>query len=132
MGVRRLKARPTVKAITRGRPLPASTEFEIHKALVKHLRVRARPDVVWFHVPNAPRNKIQGARLKAMGMLAGAPDLIFLHQGKAFALELKSKTGIRVRPSKFCSRWLAAGGNYCLENSLDGALSCLEHWGIIK
>ena len=113
--------------------MPASTEFEIHKALVKHLRVRARPDVVWFHVPNAPRNKIQGARLKQMGMLAGAPDLIFLHQGRAFALELKAKKG-HPSPSQriFGIRWLAAGGNYCLENSLDGALSYLEHWGIIR
>ena len=66
-------------------------------------------------------------------MLAGAPDLVFLHQGRAFALELKSKKGRQSQAQElFEARWLAAGGNYCLENTLDGALLWLKHWGFIK
>ena len=82
------------------------TEYEIHTALVQHLRLLANPEAVWFHVPNSPRNQIQGARLKRMGMLAGAPDLIFLHNGEAFALELKSaKGGLTDSQRYFRDRW---------------------------
>lgn len=47
-----------------------------------------------FHVPNGGvRSKIEAARLKAMGVVAGVADLIFLYNQKAYVFELKSPTG---------------------------------------
>jgi hypothetical protein len=47
-----------------------------------------------FMVHNTPRNKIDGARLKAMGMVAGVSDMIYLrpHQ-PPLCLEFKTDTG---------------------------------------
>jgi hypothetical protein len=52
-----------------------SLESEIHATVVAHLRLRAKPDVLWLHCPNGERrDKITGAKLKRMGALAGAAD----------------------------------------------------------
>lgn len=55
------------------------TEAELHRSIVKWLRmVHWRIPVIWFSVPNNPRSRVAGQRLKAEGMLSGAPDLVFL------------------------------------------------------
>jgi hypothetical protein len=48
-----------------------------------------------FHVPNGgKRGKIEAMQLKASGVIAGIPDLIFIWKGKMYAFELKTATGI--------------------------------------
>lgn len=42
---------------------------------------------------NTPRNAIDGVKLKAMGLVAGVADMTFLHNNKAYFIELKTKTG---------------------------------------
>ena len=42
---------------------------------------------------NTPRNAIDGVKLKAMGLAAGVADMTFLHNSKAYFIELKTKTG---------------------------------------
>ena len=67
------------------------SEAQVHAAVVAHLRLRAKPDVLFLHCPNGEhRNPITGAKLKRMGVLAGAADLLLWHQGNSFALELKA------------------------------------------
>ena len=47
-----------------------------------------------FHVPNGgTRNKIEAQKLKATGVVAGIPDLIVLHDFKAYGIELKTEIG---------------------------------------
>lgn len=47
-----------------------------------------------FLVHNTPKNKLDGARLKAMGMVAGVSDLVFFApDGQVFAIEVKTETG---------------------------------------
>lgn len=47
-----------------------------------------------FMVHNSPRNAQDGARLRAMGMVAGVSDLLFLApDGQVFAIEVKTDTG---------------------------------------
>ena len=50
-----------------------------------------------FMVHNNPRNKIDGARLKAKGMVSGVSDLIYLNPriGKPQFLELKTDDGVQ-------------------------------------
>jgi len=47
-----------------------------------------------FMVYNNPRNKVSGARLKSQGMIAGAPDLMFLRPfDTPICIEIKTPTG---------------------------------------
>ena len=56
-----------------------------------------------FMVHNTPRNKIDGARLKAMGMVAGVSDMIYLRYDRApLCLEFKTEVG---RQSPEQVRW---------------------------
>jgi hypothetical protein len=60
-------------------------------------------------------------------------DLILLHDGRAFALELKTEQG---RPTAaqmtFISEFRAAGGEASIANGLDQALHALEAWGLLR
>lgn len=47
-----------------------------------------------FHVPNGgTRDKIEAQKFKATGVVAGIPDLIVLHDFKAYGIELKTEIG---------------------------------------
>lgn len=47
-----------------------------------------------FHVNNKARNKIEGNRFKAMGVIPGVSDLIYLKPGgRPIFVELKIETG---------------------------------------
>lgn len=50
----------------------------------------------FFHVPNeGKRGKLEAIRLKAMGVVAGIPDLILVWGGKAYGFEVKTDVGIQ-------------------------------------
>lgn len=118
----------------RKRSLPQPTEAEIHRAVVAQLRLRAAPGVVWFHVPNdGKRSPGTYKRLQAMGLRAGVHDLVFVHRGHFYSLEIKSARG---RPTaeqmRFSSDINAAGGHAMIVNELDRAIRALECWGILR
>lgn len=47
-----------------------------------------------FHVPNGgSRNAREGAKFKAMGVVPGVADLLFIFDGKLYAFELKTDKG---------------------------------------
>ena len=109
-------------------------EERLQKALVQHLMLRAKPGVVWFHVPNgvssSPRT---GARMKAMGLVAGVADLYFLSpDGRSAFLELKAPKNYPTAEQKaFRDRVIAAGARWEWSKDLDHALSVLTEWGIL-
>src|SRR6516225_12043448 len=99
----------------------AQPEAILHRAVVEHLRLRAKPDVLWLHVPNGERrDKVTGAILKRMGVLAGASDLLLWHNGNSFALELKAPRG-RLSDAQldFLARFNDAGGHSACTEGLD-------------
>lgn len=109
-------------------------EQEIHKAVVDHLNVRGLPDVFWFHCPNGgKRNMIEAKIFKALGVLPGVPDIILIHHGKTFGLELKAEKG-RIQPSQrlALARMENAGAKTAVVHSLDEALITLEFWGVLR
>jgi hypothetical protein len=54
-----------------------------------------------FCVNNNPKNAIDGARLKAMGMVAGVSDMIYLRDGlPPLCIELKLPDGIQSKAQK--------------------------------
>jgi hypothetical protein len=63
----------------------------------------AKPETRYklFEVNNNPLNKIDGARRKAMGMIAGVSDLIFLRDElPPLCIEMKDATGKQSQAQK--------------------------------
>jgi hypothetical protein len=109
-------------------------EDSIQRAVCAHLRTRGSPGLVWWHTPNGgKRNRIEAAILKGLGVRAGVSDLIAVHEGKAFALEIKADGG---RPSEaqlqFIDDFQAAGGHAVVAEGLDEALRVLETWKLLR
>lgn len=104
------------------------------RAVIEHLRLRAKPGVVYFHVPNQRRQSPQrGAEWKRQGVLAGVSDLILLHDGKAFALELKAGKGrLSEAQREFMDRWNESGGYAAWASGIDGAVKVLKAWELIR
>jgi hypothetical protein len=115
--------------VSRRRP-----EDAIQRAVFQHLRARAERGVFAFHPANGGyRKPVEAARLKGLGVKAGVPDIIVIHEGKVFALELKTETG---RPTEAQLAAIdainRAGGFATIANGLDAALRCLEAWEILR
>jgi len=116
-------------------------ETELQRALVKHLEARAVPGLVWFHVPqgnklggkiSAKGIAIQGAINKSLGVKRGVSDLVFLHDGKFYAVELKAEGRTPTEDQlKFIDDVNAAGGYACWCAGLDAALRVLEGWRLL-
>lgn len=71
-------------------------EDTLHRAIVRHLEARLEPPWMFWHTPNSGIRRSQnpaafGAYLKAMGQLAGIPDLFVLGPGPVLiGLEVKA------------------------------------------
>jgi len=80
-----------------------------------HLRKRL------FMVHNTPKNAIDGARLRGMGMVAGVSDLIYLRDGlPPLCIEMKDESG---RQSEAQANWQkvaeSVGCTYVIVRSLE-------------
>jgi hypothetical protein len=71
-----------------------NAEARIQASIVEWVRTFA-PGVLIFHIPNGGlRSKVEAARLKWCGVLAGVPDLaVIAPGGRAHFLEVKTATG---------------------------------------
>lgn len=117
-------------------------EQDLQKAVVKHLVERGERGLVWFHPPNGgflggKKNRnghvIQRGILTGMGMRAGVSDLIFLHRGRYFALELKAPGGVATEEQlAFIADVNNARGYAAIADSLDRALAILERWELLR
>jgi VRR-NUC domain-containing protein len=108
-------------------------EAQLHTAVVEHLRLRAKPSVLWLHPPNGgARDARTGAMLKRMGVLPGAADLLLWHEGNGFALELKAPGGrLSEAQLEFLARFNDAGGHSACAEGIDRAIAVLEAWGLL-
>jgi hypothetical protein len=117
-------------------------EQQIHKAIADHLRQRGATGLVWWHTANGmlaggKRSRkgiaIQGSIMKGLGMRAGVADIIAVHQGKIFALELKADGGRASEAQKqFLTDMKNAGAEAEVAVGLDHALAVLERWQLLK
>lgn len=114
--------------------LPNPSEDQIQKYVVAALRASARPDVVYWHTPNdAKRSWGNVSRLKAMGMLAGIPDLILCRNGETFFLEIKASGGRLSDNQKNIHAKLAATGFPVMVGyGQDECLSFLSHSDLLR
>jgi hypothetical protein len=114
--------------------LKRSGENLIQRAVFEHLRVRGAPGLFVFHVPNGgKRDRTEAAILKSLGVRAGVPDIFAVHQGRCFAIELKTAIG---RPSsaqrEAIAALQAAGAIATVCYGLNAALRTLESWGLLR
>jgi hypothetical protein len=106
----------------------------IQRAVFDHLRARAAPGAFAFHVPNGGyRKPIEAAIMKGLGVKAGVPDVVAIHKGRWYALELKAEGG-RATPKQLeaIAAMEAAGAHCCIAEGLNRALAVLEQWGILR
>jgi tRNA-dihydrouridine synthase len=109
-------------------------EYHFHLYVVGLLRYCAYSDVLWFHCPNGEaRSAKAGARLKAMGTLAGVADICLTIRGHSYYLELKRRTG-RQSPEQiaFAAAAGAAGATYAVARSPEEAKEILRRWGALR
>ena len=71
--------------------------------------------------------------LQGLGVTAGTPDLLLLHDGKAFAMDLKSEAGrCTEQQLEMLNRLSEAGVFTRVCHSLDKALAVLEVWQLLR
>lgn len=109
-------------------------EDEIQRAVFAHIRARGTPGVFAFHVPNGGyRKPREGAILKGLGVTPGVPDIILIHKGRAYGLELKAKGGRATEKQMLAMDAMdEAGAFVCIAEGLDRALAVLEAWGLLR
>lgn len=125
---------PSVGTAATGKRRSSMSEDTIHRAVVGHLKVRARKGVYFFHCPNGgQRNKTEAARFVGLGVKAGVPDLIILMGGEIYGLELKADKG-RVTPIQRAvhEQMREAGATVAVAFGLDDALAQLVDWKVLK
>lgn len=74
-----------------------------------------------FHINNKSSNRIEGNRMKALGVIPGVSDMVFFAQnGKVYFIELKTEKGRQSAPQiafqALCER---LGHTYVIIRSLD-------------
>jgi hypothetical protein len=109
-------------------------EQAIQRAVFEHLRARAAPGVFAFHPANGGyRKPVEAAIMKSLGVVAGVPDVIIIHNGHCFALELKAEGGRATDKQLECIAALREAGAFtCIAEGLDRALACLTAWGLLR
>lgn len=111
------------------------TERAIHLAVVERLQLGVMPHVFWCHIPNGEaRAKVTGAILRAMGVKAGVPDLMFLIGGRRpHFLELKRETGRTSLDQQGVHREMRqAGAVVEVAYGFDDAMKILQRWGVLR
>jgi hypothetical protein len=123
-----MTARSAITPIHRRRP-----EAAIQRAVFQHLRARAAPGVFAFHVPNGGyRKPVEAAIMTGLGVVAGVPDVIAIHNGRVFAMEIKAEGGRATDKQLACIAALREAGAFtCIAEGVDRALACLESWGLL-
>jgi len=111
------------------------TEHQFQSSLCQLLDVQARPDMIWFAIPNGgQRNAIVGKMLKDEGVKRGIPDLAFLlPEGKTAWLELKTGNG-RLSPFQkaFRDRAQRLGHTWGIAKTWDDAMVFLAWIDALK
>jgi VRR-NUC domain len=109
-------------------------EAQLQRAVVEHLRWRARLGRWWTHIPlGGVRSKVEAAILRGLGTTRGTPDLLIIANGRAYFLELKAPHGRISDAQHECHEALrAAGATVAVANNIDEALKLLESWQILR
>lgn len=109
-------------------------EQELQRAVIAHLKARGVPRLFfWHHPAGGFRRPIEAAIFKGLGVVAGIPDILILHGGTLFALELKADTGrLSEKQIAVQDEMRIAGAVVATAVGLDAALAQLEAWRLLR
>ena len=109
-------------------------ERDLHSYTADLLRFTAAPGVLWLHIPNGEQRSARtGAKLKRMGVLAGAADFLVVVRGQAHFLELKTPKGRQsVAQLSFRTCATGAGSRYAIARSPEEVRNTLEGWAAVS
>jgi hypothetical protein len=116
---------------------PATPEHDIQRQVKHALTIELAPPgevsddgVVWWSVDHAHYGGIPATRV-GRGIIAGQPDLLFIFQGRAYFIELKSRQGVLSIPQRSLILRLFAASSQCgVARSTGEVLALLDGWGI--
>lgn len=84
-----------------------------------------------FKIPDSTCARIMNF-MKKMGFLPGVSDIIIMHNGKAYCMELKTYKGVQSDAQKlFMKNVLLCGIDYAVVRSFEDAVECMRIWGIV-
>jgi hypothetical protein len=112
----------------------SNPEAQIQRAVFQHLKARGAPGIFAFHPANGGyRKPIEAAILKGMGLVAGVPDVIAIHQGRVYGLELKAEGG-KPTPKQVetIAAMQVAGAITGVAVGIDEALAWLESHELLR
>jgi hypothetical protein len=74
---------------------PAPDETETQASVCKALAMLLKPPAMWWAMPvgHIQLSAAQAARLSRIGLRRGLPDLMLLHGGRVYGVELKREGG---------------------------------------
>lgn len=104
-------------------------EEHLQVECLRWLRAYSHGKYLAHHSPNeAKRSKVMGARLKAMGMMPGWPDLeIILPGGQVVFFEFKTAKGRQSESQKECQKRLEETGcRYYLCRSVESFIETIK------
>jgi hypothetical protein len=109
-------------------------EQAIQRAVFDHIRARGVPGLFAFHPANGGyRRPVEAKILKGMGLRAGVPDVILIHEGRCYAMEIKAPGGRATAAQlEALAEMEAAGAFTCVAEGLDRALAVLEQWRLLR
>jgi hypothetical protein len=106
----------------------------IQKTVFQHIAARGVPNLFAFHPANGGyRRRVEARILKGQGVRAGTPDVILIHAGRTYGLEIKAEGGRATQKQLEAIAAMEATGAYCcIAEGLDRALAVLEGWGLLR
>ena len=113
------------------------SESEIQIQIVELLKRVLKGDVLWTFFPAGEAGggrggKVRGARLKRMGLQPGWPDLQFLHKGRYFGMEVKTKTGrLSTAQRRMHSLMEDQGISVAVVRSINDVLERCNEWKLL-
>lgn len=114
-----------------------TTEHQIHASILRYLRSVLPHGWLVMHVPNGgSRNPIEGARMKALGVVAGWPDISIFGGGHNSGgvvcfMEVKSKSGrVSQCQHRIIDQLKDMGFPVAVVRSIDDARVYVKEWGL--
>jgi hypothetical protein len=109
-------------------------EQDIQRAVFQHIAQRGALGLFAFHPANGGyRRPIEAKILQGLGVTSGVPDVIAIHEGRCYALELKREGGRPTEAQLACLAAMERAGAFtAVAEGLDRALACLESWGLLR
>lgn len=104
----------------------------LERRLARALSSALTPKTFWFAIPNGGRGAaLESAAHEGWSGEPRAPDLLFVHEGRAFGLELKGEKGtLSIRQRAAHAALQDAGMRIEVVRSVDEAFARLREFGI--